>query len=424
MLTRSSHVACFSGLIAMFALAAPAAAQDAPHEVQTTAVLIPEPGATAAHLSYVNIGIRRGIRAIEGVSFRDPVDALDEVYDEEVSFQAERLDAIADQLRTGDAVDAVRDADEVIEIFENNLARVRRTQLVDAYMLAAIGRCRAGRTGECRDRVRDIVAFREGLTYDLERYGEEYAELFDIQKARAMAGPRGALRISTEPEGAEVYVDGRSYGPAPIRADNLLAGRHYVTLKVLGYLEQIVQVEVRPGREATQTFTLEPSANAARILSLRDRIREELGQTVLGDDTNSAANSMGTPQIILGQVRAGVGNQLNVHLYVYDVRTRSLQAQREGMVSADLAGIDLMRQLVVDLYSDVDLSGALVAPEEGPQIAGPQPELYEQWWFWTAILGGAALVGLVIGLGVEFGTNSGLPAPMVGTIRFQGLLPD
>src|SRR5690606_3136720 len=135
--------------------------------------------------------------------------------------------------------------------------------------------------------------------YDVARYGPDVADIFEEQKLRALSGPRGALIVETEPEGAEVYVDGRSYGPSPIRADGLLAGRHYVTIKELGFDEMIVRAEVRAGRETTESYSLVESPSARRVLNLRTQIRGELGDESAGPNIRSLASSLGTTQVIV-----------------------------------------------------------------------------------------------------------------------------
>ena len=47
------------------------------------------------------------------------------------------------------------------------------------------------------------------------------------------------------------------------------------------------------------------------------------------------------------------------------------------------------------------------------------PEIYEEWWFWTIIGGGAVVVaGLIIGIAVAAGSGSGqptgIPLPPIG----------
>lgn len=389
--------------------------------IRTSAVLIREAGATVAQAAAVTIGLRRGIADVDGVSFVHPVDVLSTpAIGEELQMAMDELEPIADMVRTGDARAAFERADEVVRVFEENLVAVRRSQLVDAYMLAAIGRCRAGLVRECEERIREIVAFRESIEYDAERYGPESRDVFDRARARALAGARGTLVVETEPEGAEVYIDGRSYGPSPVTAEGLLAGRHYVTVKELGYDKLIVRADVRGGRATEVRYVLEPNPRSQLIIRPRtlDSLRAELGEPRAGEAIQSLGRTLATAQLILGVLRPAAGGRVHVQLYLYHVHTRLLQARQEATISIDEAGMERARQMAVDLYEGVDLAGGIAAPDDSAVVR--QPELFEQWWFWTIVGGGVALVAVAIGVGVALGNTEQVPG---GFVRWQGLLP-
>ncbi|MGC8904047.1 PEGA domain-containing protein [Thermus sp.] len=67
----------------------------------------------------------------------------------------------------------------------------------------------------------------------------------------------GELLLEARPEGAEVYVDGRLVGRAPLRV-SLEAGFHQVRVVAPGYAEYRSQVEVRPGESVRLYVELTP----------------------------------------------------------------------------------------------------------------------------------------------------------------------
>ncbi len=389
----------------------------------TSVVLLRDPGTSVADASAVTIGLRRGIGELPEVSFVHPVDALGAPsISEDLQMSMDELEPIADMVRTGDARAAFQRADEITEQFEQNLTVVRRSQLVDAYMLAAVGRCRAGLRRECEERIRGIVAFRESLTYDAERYGPGGQEVFDRARARALSGARGTLVVETEPAGAEVYIDGRSYGPSPVRAEGLLVGQHYVTIKELGYEKLIARADVRAGRPAQARFELERNARARLVVSpeAQAAIRQELGETRAGDAIRSLGSTLGTTQVIVGVLGPAAGGQVHVQLYLYHVHTRLLQAERELTMTTDEAGMERARQLAIDLYEGVDMSGGIEAPEDALTLGRGTPELYEQWWFWTVVATGVAAIVGAVTAGVVLSGGETVPG---GFLRLQGELP-
>ncbi len=407
------------------AMAAPsAAAAQAQHS--TSVIFVYEAGTTIQEGAIISMGLRRGIREVEGVRFMHPVDTLTQrPYVEEVEDALQELDPIADMVRTGDAEYAFQRADELVELFERNLVLVHRAQLVDAYMLSAVGRCRAGRRRPCQNRMAEVIAFREGLTYDAERYGHESQETFDLVRQRTINGGRGTLVVETEPPGAEVYIDGRSYGPSPVRADGLLGGGHYVTIKEINHLKQILRVEVRAARETTEQIILEPNPEARLVASerIQNLLRGELGEPRAQETIRSVGRRLGTQQLIIGVLRPAAGNTVHAQLYLYHMHTLHLQAQAEATLTIDEAGMDQAAELAQELYQGVDLEGGIDAPEDTTEIVAAQPEIYEQWWFWLATVGGAAVIaaGIIGGSLVADGANQGPPS---GFFRFDlGRLP-
>jgi serine/threonine-protein kinase len=76
----------------------------------------------------------------------------------------------------------------------------------------------------------------------------------------SLSAPRGEINIETTPTGVEVLIDGKSYGPSPVRA-TLNAGDHTYTVK-------------RPGTDPYQSaFTLKSGAILTKRLNLGEVTR-------------------------------------------------------------------------------------------------------------------------------------------------------
>ena len=391
--------------------------------VTSTAVMLLEGGATASQGATISIGLRRGLSDVGGVRFVHPVDVLSPPpFDEEVQFAIEELEPLADQVVNGDARDAASRADRIVELFEQHLESVRREQLIDAYMLAASARCQMRRTRDCEQLFSRVIVFREGHEYDTSRYPVESADVFERARVRTLSGPRGALVVETEPAGAEIYVDGRSYGPSPVRVEGLLRGGHYVTIKHLGFEREIERATVS-GAESRVRYELVPNERSQLVASddFQRVLRAELGEQRAGPNLRSLGSTLGAAQVIVGVVRPIADDQVHVQLWLYDIRTRFLLRTVEGTVTDDEAGMVTSRQLAVDLYRGVDLRGAIAAPEDD-QTGGPHersPELWEQWWFWTAV----GVVVVAGGVGIGAGVAASSPGIPDGWTRFGGTLP-
>lgn len=392
------------------------AAQEAGgRRVTATALLVAQDGVNSAQMTSVGVGVRRGIEADSRLRFADPVDLLSNAsVPDEIQAAIDDLDPIAELVRSGDAADGQRRAQAAIQAFEMALVAVKRTALTDAYMLEAVALCRLNQRRQCVDGFARVITFRESIEYDESRYPADYAALFAQTKQRVLAGPRGAVQIVTEPEGAEVFVDGRSFGAAPAVADGLLVGDHFVTIKRVGFEKLIARVTVEPDRTATARFPLQPIQRALLLERDLSRLPAELGEDRAGPVISGLTGYLFANQAVIGLLRPGEGGGIDVSLYLYDLRTRFLLKERRATVP-DGEAIERITALVAELYDDVDLSGNVEAPpDEAPRVVDPARPLWEQWWFWTAI--GVVLVsGIVVALTID--TDPEVPQ---GFTRFDG----
>ncbi len=406
-------------LLTSWSTAARAQDEAAPDAVVASSLMITEGGATDAQAASVSIGLRRGFAEVPGIDFVHPVDVLSPpTISEDLQFAMDELDSRADQVRDGDARDVQESVDVILQLFEENLEAVRREQLIDAYMIAAIARCRLRRQRECEEMFARVVVFREQHEYDASRYPAEYQDVFERVRTRVAAGPRAALTVTSEPSGAEVYVDGRSYGPSPAVVPDLLVGDHYVTLKHIAFVKTIRRASVSAQGSAV-SYTLAPNERSRLVASpeAQAAIRGELGEERAGTSIRSLGSTLGAAQVIIGIVTPETAETVHVQVYLYDMRTRFLLARREASMTTDDLGMETARQLGVDLYAGVDLSGAVAAPEEAlHDTVERRPELYEEWWFWTVI--GVAAVGIGVGVGVGVATSQ--PSVPEGWTRLDG----
>ncbi len=416
----SSRLAWLSLLIALGLLAPRGArADDERSAVVSTVVVIPGEGATPSEASVASIGLRRGIAEVRGVRFLHPVDVLSPPeMPEDLQFGLEELEARMSQLRDGDAADVAESTDALIELFERHLDAVRREQLVNVYLVNALARCRIGQQHECERRLARVFVFREGAAYDPEVFPADLEGVFDRVQTRVAEGPRAALVVRTIPEGAEVYVDGRSYGPSPARAEDLLVGDHYVTIKMLDRVRVVRRVSVARSGSAVD-IDLDPNPRARLVASPEAfaALSAELGEPRAGANIRSLGATLGTAQVVIARLgRAGA--ELALDVYLYDVRTRFLLAHREATLADGEQGIEQARLLALDLYDGVDLSGSVEVAEEANPERRTEP--WEEWWFWTSI--GAAVVAVGVGVGVGVGIASQPPSVPEGWIRIEGVI--
>ncbi|MCA9581224.1 MAG: PEGA domain-containing protein, partial [Myxococcales bacterium] len=253
-------------------------------KVAMTLVTVSGDSVDRAEFGRLGIGIRNGVRELPGLTYEDVSTLLSPVTrDQEVAAAVTELDVLAEGLRDGRASKVHGRIQEIRRLFEERLEYVRRSVLVDAYMLDAIANCERKRRVACSQGFAEVIAFREGVTYDPDRYPLRHREIFEgIRTQMISEAVRETIEITTEPTGAEVFVDGRSYGPSPAIVTGLLPGPHYVTARTLGFLKKEERIEVGKGAVKVAHVDLLPNDRALLLEKDLPRVEQELGQPRAG----------------------------------------------------------------------------------------------------------------------------------------------
>lgn len=398
---------CLAAVVALLLLPAAALA-----ETTVSTIVIADDAVDLNRVTEVDIGLRRGIRAVDGTRYRFQGELLSQrQMPEELFLATEQLAALEESLRNGYDRRVPTQLDGVINTFEANLDLVSRGNLASAYILKALTWCRRGRQRRCRQGFAYVLGFRDTFNYDTARYPAEYFDLFESTRAALLTdGVRGTLEVQTEPPGAEVFIDGRSIGASPATAEGVLTGSHYVTVKAPGFLEQVSRVTIPEGRPARETITLEEDPSALLVRQNIPGILRELGRPQAGPNIRSIDGYLPVQQVVIAVISPGQASDAFA-MYLYDLRTHFLLAHRDASLSGQSIA-QATERLTQELYDGVSLDGRVAAPEEPVRDDG---EIWEQWWFWTAV--GVAVVS---GTATAIVLSPSDPDIPDGAVRVQG----
>jgi len=157
---------------------------------------------------------------------------------------------------------------------------------------------------------------------------------------------QGTLKIRTDPEGADIYVNERHQGPAPVSLSGLPPDRYRIRAVKEGYGEQVRQVRVRAGRTASVGLYLEKAVQTARLY-------------VHSTPADSRVRLMNSKKAYHPGIELAPGRyQIRVEKEGYEAEQRSERLQ---------AGEDL------DLYIDLAPVPGPAKPEKRPEFTGQKP---------------------------------------------------
>ena len=198
--------------------------------------------------------------------------ATDNLSRARVAYESFELDAALEIL--AEAIVAFEQSVAVIDDYEPYLEALKMQAAT--YELA----------GESRNarRVFERLLTLEPDTLVSDLIGAESVEgtFVKAQKRHARKKP-GILTVYATPAAAEVWVDGRFRGSAPLSIDFLPAGRHFVRVYREGYQSYGTTIEVPSDGEETLQVSMRPAARFAEFDALVER---------LGRDDADAAREM------------------------------------------------------------------------------------------------------------------------------------
>lgn len=382
----------------------------------TTVLVSAEDGIPQADVTRVIAAVRQGVDNRNGVRFIHSADAV--LHEAGSSRDASTLDRELDRLvmraHEGAFETVLSESTSLVARLTQSPRAVQRTQLREARLLEALAHCGLGDAGKCDDGFSRVIVGAETVPYDSDRFPPTFASRYEATRRNAVeGGERGSVRVSTEPAGAEIFVDGRSVGPSPAVVEGLLVGEHHIASKLAGF--EVVQqlVSVRTDREQSVAITMGVIEPAASVVQKVPLLVGVAGPHAAPAPIAGLRSELGTDQVILASLQR-VEERLRLSFYVYDLRTGFLldNGQRE-FSDADIP--TAVAGLVQRSYADVPLDGVVArAPVERSHADVP---VYRRWWFWAGIAAAAAAGGLTVGLAMP--RSSEVPS---GVTRIDGVV--
>ncbi len=238
----------------------------------------------------------------------------------------------------------------------------------------------------------------------------EAMDLMQQVQARMQSLGTGAVSISSVPSGALVYVDGSFRGSAPITIQELHAGKHVITLMMVGFRRETRIVNILPNGLVNAGTVNMVAVPRATLLS------EIIRRLLFGDDkAYMDAKSLVASDFML--VCRHDGARISASLFDLNrgmVFTRKSLDLGMGRPSGQAA-----RHVLTGLLQDANrrLQAHNIPLPNG---SAGSSSIVRKWWFWTAI--GAVVVGgttAAVLLTLPGGGGSGMKKDGTGSIILQ-----
>lgn len=346
--------------------------------------------------------------------------------------------------------DAARERlEQAVLLFESQLlATADHTLLHDSLLAQAEALAAGGQRQQAKTVLRRLAALKPTLVPTPRTHPRAFVDLWE-EASRSLGAP-GRLSITTDPPGAELFVDGVRAGKSPLELKGVLPGTHAVAAVLHDFLI-LGTTQVSSGKRAELRLSRKGPADDLRKEML-DSAAARLGTKAVAERFLKVGTMASAEEAVVAAAREEDGGiVLLLARHGNDGRVVRAAAQKQVAGGAGI-GFDVARILEV-LYAAEGPRGAVLAgsaalaypglgeaiyspgksllvppelpkPRTGPDAAPTEvprdelppgaipppppeesPSLVTRWWFWT-IIGAVAVAGGGIAIAA-----AGRPAP-------------
>lgn len=241
----------------------------------------------------------------------------------------------------------------------------------------------------------------------------------EIERQRAEAAG-GSVEVTSEPDGAQIYVGGQLRGFAPVDVQDLPPGQHWVEASLDGHQRSGTFVEITEGSSTIAHLDLDPIPDQRAFEAAMSNVARLIRSNRVAAPISNVQRITIADTIVVLQVDKSRG------AYVFEgwSRTGNRELTRQSMELAEDASLlanardalgaivgvtELSAEDVVALdgppqTSVVDVGDVYIDPndpifrQDGAEATGDP--ITEKWWFWT--IAGGVTAALVVGVVLLF----------------------
>lgn len=265
--------------------------------------------------------------------------------------------------------------------------------------------------------VKSLVLVRAQKEEEYAAYGSQARELFAAVAPNVQKGATGDLKVVTRGGKADIWIDGDWRGTGTAQASSLPAGTHRITVRQGGQIAERRFVEVAAGKTVAAEFDLKAAPFSSDLEQGRSVLATNFKQpSVVEDRTRELRNQLGADQMLVlrptkdkkvtglqGYFLGADGSFKKVEANItmdenyFDHLGEFLAETVGAKLGPDIASTPLdQRQSVVVQGAGARRAGADQIDPNAPIFEDEKTKkksVFSQWWFWTAVVAGAGLVG-------------------------------
>lgn len=267
-------------------------------------------------------------------------------------------------MEDGDASRAVSSLEKAVALLEDNGEAIADLRpLGEAYFQLAVARFRDGLDEEADEALSMAIHFDPEREVTAADFPPIFVKVFERARFDVLARKRGEIEVRAEP-GAQVLLDGRALGEAPLKLAGVLPGRHFLRVEVPGVRVEAKTLDVVAGASTALVFEGGNQASGpvdggvAAALAANELKPEHLAAI------RKAGRAAGADWVLVGAI-FGTETAFQIRTGLYEVASGRMGRVKDVAFDLDLLSAEIE---VFNLAADVQTqtkAGELTAPETG-----------------------------------------------------------
>ena len=253
-------------------------------------------------------------------------------------------------------------------------------------------------------------------------FSSEIISAFNSVKKNRGKASKGSLKVSCNPDGALVFIDGKIAGMTPVTLRGVREGKHYYRIHKNGYRDAGGSVVVKGSKTASISETMTEHPEASSVIDAEKEMKSDFGQASMLRKSLEIARELNVDNVLVVNAKIESDMRMTYTGYMVNKEKREFKKSEavfaipeKGAAAKSASLKEFNKALIDDPYEYKSVSDVFAAEVEMITSDGAQEQqaendngktpVYKAWWLWT-VVGVVAAAGVV--LAVDAATGNGI----------------
>ncbi|MCX7959356.1 MAG: PEGA domain-containing protein, partial [Deltaproteobacteria bacterium] len=191
---------------------------------------------------------------------------------------------------------------------------------------------------------------------DTSQYPPLYLRIYDGIRKQTYQLPRGMIRVTSNPSGAVIFVDGKQVGTTPALLKEAIKGEHYIRVERSGEVPYYKTVNVLPNQtvEVNVDFSGEEEGGSGPEYTAAAQLKNNRIDTAAREALVQVANKQQADYVLFGGI-IKVENNYQINSFFMKVKTTEVVQTMTLTIDVDMLGASIeIYKLVEELAKKME----------------------------------------------------------------------